>query len=86
MPNDEYLKPFNASVNVSETLGGTLPVHKVLVLEKIKKQGFSQEDLNNVVELIPDCDDVYSKAVKDAQKEYLALLALSGANRTCFCG
>ena len=34
--------------------------------------------------MIPNRDEVYSKAVKDAQKEYLALLALSGANATRF--
>ena len=37
MPNDEYLTLFNARVTVLETLGGTLTVHRVLVLKKIKK-------------------------------------------------
>ena len=69
-----------------ETLGGTLPIHEALVLEKIKKQGFSSEDLEHAAEQIPDRDEVYSKAVKDAQKEYLALLVVSGVNATRFGG
>ena len=69
-----------------ETLGGTLPVHEALVLEKIKKQGYSSEDPEKVVEIIPDRDEVYPKAFKDAQKEYLALPTLSRANATRFGG
>ena len=53
MPNDEYLKLFNTRVTVLETLGGTLPIDKALVLKKIKKQGFSQEDLDHAAERIP---------------------------------
>ena len=86
VPNDEYLKLFNARVTVLETLGCTIPVNEALILEKIKKQGFTSDDLENTAERIPDRDDVMAKAVKDAQKEYLALLALSGANATRFGG
>ena len=42
----------------------------------------TDSSIENMAQLIPDRDEVYSKAVKDAQKEYLALLALSGANAT----
>ena len=84
--NKEYLKLFNARVTVLETLGGTIPVNEALILEKIKKQGFTSEDLENATKRIPDRDDVMAKAVKEAQKEYLALLALSGANATRFGG
>jgi hypothetical protein len=80
MPNDEYLKLFNSRVTVLETLGGRVPVHDTLVLAKLKDMGVSPEDEDK------PSDDTMAKAFESAQKEYLALLALSGANGTRFGG
>ena len=80
MPNNEYLKLFNAQVTVLETLGGPLPIHPALVIKKLGTLGVTGSDIEN-----PD-PDLYTKAVNCAQKEYPALLTLSGANVTEFGG
>ena len=80
MANAEYIKLFNARVTVLETLGGRLPVHEALVIVKLKAMGLSSGD-----EEKPD-DKMCAKAFESAQKEYLALLTLSGANGARFGG
>ena len=80
--NDEYLKLFNARVTVLETLGGRLPMQEALVIVKLKTMGVSAGDLGKPEER-PD-RELYMKAFESAQKEYLALLVLSGANATQF--
>ena len=74
MPNNKYLKLFNAQVIVFETLGGPLPIHPKLVTTKLVLMGLTGTDL--------ECPkpNQYKKAVISAQKEYLALPALSNAN------
>ena len=74
MANDEHLKLFNARVTVLETLGSRLPVHEALVMAKLKGMGVSSEDEEK------PSDEILAKAFESAQKEYLALLSLSGAN------
>ena len=59
-----------------ETLGGPLPIHPALVITKLGTLGVMGSYIEN-----PD-PDLYAKAVNSAQKEYLTLLALSGANMT----
>ena len=76
MPNDEYLKHFNTRFTVLETLGGPLQIHPALVIEKLGTPGMMGSDIEN-----PD-PNLYAKVVNSAQKEYLALLVLSGANVT----
>ena len=84
MPNDEYLKLFNAKVVVLETLGSRLPIHEALVLAKLETMGISAGDLENPEERPKQ--EQYMKVLESAQKEYLALLTLSGANATRFGG
>ena len=84
MPNDEYLKLFNARVIVLETLRSPLPIREALVIAKLKTMGISSKDIENPEEMPNRC--MYMKAVDSAQKEYLALLALSGANAIRFGG
>ena len=79
MPNNEYLKLFNARVIVLETLGGPLPIHPKLVTAKLVLMGLMGTDLEC---LKPNHQ--YKKAVISAQNEYLALFAISGANITRF--
>ena len=81
-PNDEYIKLFNARVTVLTTLGGHLLIHKALVLAKLETMGISAGDLENPEER-PD-QATYVNALESAQKEYLALLTLSGANAARF--
>ena len=63
-----------------KTLGGPLPIHSKLVTTKLVLMGLMGTDL--------ECPkpNLYQKAVISAQKEYLALLLLSGANGTRFGG
>ena len=67
-----------------ETLGGQLPIHEALVLAKLDTMGIYARDLENPDER-PD-QESYAKVFERAQKDYLALLALSGANATRFGG
>ena len=64
MPNDEYLKLFNARVTVLENLGGQLPIHEALVIAKLKTMGVSPEDLENPEER-PD-QEMYMEAFASA--------------------
>ena len=59
-----------------ETLCGLLSIHPKLIRAKSVLMGCKGNDLENPK------SSVYNKAVVSAQKEYLALLALSGTNGT----
>ena len=49
-------------------------MHEALVMTKLKGMGVSSEDEEK------PSDEILAKAFESAQKEYLALLSLSGAN------
>ena len=76
--NGEYIKIFNSCVIVLDTLGGPLPIHPKLVDAKLVLLGYKDPD--NLKQIMSE------KAILSAWKEYFALLALSGANRTQFGG
>ena len=61
-------------------LGVPLPIHTKLVRAKLVLMGLTRSDLETLK------PNLYEKAVISAQKEYLALLTLSGANSPRFSG
>ena len=60
MPNNKYLKIFNARDTVLDTLGGPLPIHTALVIAKLGTLGLTGSDIEN-----PD-PNLYAKAVNSA--------------------
>ena len=80
VPNGEHIKFFTSCVTVLDTLQGPLPIHLKLVNAKLVLMGCNRNDLENLK------PHLYKKVILGAQKEYLALLALSGANNTKFGG
>ena len=63
MPNDEYLKLFNAQVTALGTLGGPLQIHLQLVTKKLVLMGLTGTDRECLK------PDLYEKAAISAQKE-----------------